>query len=100
LCIDASCIWRWVQAYAPELDNRCRPHLKPTNRSQHNNFVLECLPRNSLARRSGMFFTVSDPSFDFATDPFHPVVKTSQMGREQSGVPCPERLASISMREK
>ena len=26
--VDASCIWRWVQAYAPELNKRCRPHLK------------------------------------------------------------------------
>jgi IS6 family transposase len=33
LFIDASCIWRWVQAYAPEIDKRCRPHLKPTNKS-------------------------------------------------------------------
>ena len=33
LFIDASCIWRWVQAYAPELDKRCRPHLKTTNKS-------------------------------------------------------------------
>ena len=33
LAVDASCIWRWVQAYAPELDKRCRPHLKPTNKS-------------------------------------------------------------------
>ena len=24
---------RWVQKYAPELDKRCRPHLKPTNDS-------------------------------------------------------------------
>ena len=31
--VDRSCIWRWVQAYAPELSKRCRPHLKPTNRS-------------------------------------------------------------------
>src|ERR1700733_6355547 len=31
--LDASCIWRWVQAYAPELNKRCRPHLKRTNRS-------------------------------------------------------------------
>ena len=31
--VDASCIWRWVQTYAPELDKRCRPHLKPTNKS-------------------------------------------------------------------
>jgi IS6 family transposase len=31
--VHSSCIWRWVQAYAPELNRRCRPHLKPTNRS-------------------------------------------------------------------
>ena len=31
--VDASCIWLWVQAYAPELNKRCRPHLKPTNKS-------------------------------------------------------------------
>ncbi len=33
LLINASCIWRWVQVYGPELDKRCRLHLKPTNRS-------------------------------------------------------------------
>jgi transposase-like protein len=33
LPVDASCIWRWVQAFAPELGKRCRPHLKPTNKS-------------------------------------------------------------------
>src|SRR5215831_3002404 len=31
--VDPSCIWRWVQAYAPELNKRCHPHLKPTNKS-------------------------------------------------------------------
>ena len=31
--VDASCIWRRVQAYAPELNRRCRPFLKPTNKS-------------------------------------------------------------------
>src|ERR1700740_2056610 len=31
--VDASCVWRWVQAYAPELNKRCRRHLKPTNKS-------------------------------------------------------------------
>ena len=31
--VDPSCIWRWVQAYVPELNKRCRPHLKPTNKS-------------------------------------------------------------------
>jgi transposase, IS6 family len=33
LPLHASCVWRWVQVYAPELDKRCRPHLKPTNKS-------------------------------------------------------------------
>ncbi len=33
LFISASCIWQWVQIYGPELDKRCRRHLKPTNRS-------------------------------------------------------------------
>jgi IS6 family transposase len=31
--VDASCIWRWVQAYSPELNKRCRSHLKRTNKS-------------------------------------------------------------------
>jgi transposase-like protein len=31
--VDPSCIWHWVQAYAPELNKRCRPPLKPTNKS-------------------------------------------------------------------
>jgi transposase-like protein len=31
--VDASCIWRWVQAYAPELNQRCRHHLRPVNKS-------------------------------------------------------------------
>jgi transposase-like protein len=26
-------IWRWVQIYGPELEKRCRPHLKLTNKS-------------------------------------------------------------------
>src|SRR5919198_6231952 len=33
LFVDASCIWRWVQAYAPELDKRCRRYLKATKKS-------------------------------------------------------------------
>jgi transposase-like protein len=33
LAVDASCVWRWVQTYAPELNKRCRPHLPPTNKS-------------------------------------------------------------------
>ena len=31
--IHSSCIWRWVQIYGPELDKRCRAHLKRTNKS-------------------------------------------------------------------
>jgi transposase, IS6 family len=37
LPVDASCIWRWVQAYAPELNKRCRPHLRRTHKSYRVN---------------------------------------------------------------
>jgi transposase, IS6 family len=33
LAISAGCIWRWVQVFSPEMDQRCRPHLRRTNRS-------------------------------------------------------------------
>src|SRR3954447_2092832 len=33
VAVDPSCLWRWVQVYAPELNKRCRPHLKATNKS-------------------------------------------------------------------
>jgi IS6 family transposase len=31
--VDRSCVWRWVQAYGPEINKRCRPYLKSTNKS-------------------------------------------------------------------
>jgi transposase-like protein len=33
LSIDPSTIWRWVQRYAPELNERIRREMKPTNGS-------------------------------------------------------------------
>ena len=33
LNVDHVTIWRWVQRYAPELNRRCRPELRMTNRS-------------------------------------------------------------------
>ena len=33
LSVDHVTVWRWVQRYAPEIDRRVRPHLKPTNKS-------------------------------------------------------------------
>jgi len=33
LSVDHVTIWRWVQRYAPELNHRCRPQLRNTNRS-------------------------------------------------------------------
>src|SRR5262249_25597603 len=33
LAVDHTTIFRWVQAYAPELEKRIRPHLRPTNYS-------------------------------------------------------------------
>jgi IS6 family transposase len=31
--VDHTTLFRWIQAYAPELDKRARPHLRPTNGS-------------------------------------------------------------------
>jgi transposase, IS6 family len=33
LAADHTTVWRWVQRYGPELEQRMRCHLKPTNRS-------------------------------------------------------------------
>src|SRR5450432_4608805 len=33
LHVDHTTIYRWIQRYAPELEKRCRPHLKPWNDS-------------------------------------------------------------------
>src|ERR1700674_4891546 len=33
LNVDHVTIWRWVQRYASELNRRCRPELRQTNRS-------------------------------------------------------------------
>jgi hypothetical protein len=33
LSVDHTTIFRWIQRYAPELEKRCRPHLKATNDS-------------------------------------------------------------------
>jgi transposase-like protein len=33
LTVDHTTVYRWVQVYGPELDKRCRAHLKPTNDS-------------------------------------------------------------------
>jgi transposase-like protein len=31
--VDHTAVWRWMQRYAPELEERTGPHLKPTNKS-------------------------------------------------------------------
>src|ERR1019366_6740760 len=33
LNVDHTTVWRWVQDYGPELEQRLRRHLKPTNKS-------------------------------------------------------------------
>jgi transposase-like protein len=33
--VDHTTVYRWVQHYAPELDQRCRPYLRVTNDSYH-----------------------------------------------------------------
>ena len=53
--VDASCIWRWVQAYAPELNKRCRPHLKPTNKSYRIDETYQCKRRGQVSVSSAGF---------------------------------------------
>src|SRR5260370_9559310 len=33
LNVDHTTVWRWVQSYGPEFEQRLRRHLKPTNKS-------------------------------------------------------------------
>jgi transposase-like protein len=35
LAADHATLWRWVRRYGPELEQRLRRHLKPTNKSWH-----------------------------------------------------------------
>jgi transposase-like protein len=53
--VDPSCIWRWVQAYAPELNKRCRPNLKPTNKSYRTNETYISQRQRRVSTPSGGF---------------------------------------------
>ena len=43
---DHTTVWRWVQRYGPELEQRLRRHLKPTNK-----FVDLFAPKRDLFQR-------------------------------------------------
>jgi transposase-like protein len=43
LSVDPSTIWRWVQRYAPELNERVRRQLKPTNCSWRTDETYVCV---------------------------------------------------------
>jgi transposase-like protein len=59
--VDASCIWRWVQAYAPELNKRCRPHLKPTNKSYRiDEAYIKVKGRGQVSVSSARFHRAND----------------------------------------
>jgi hypothetical protein len=49
LSIDPSTIWRWVQRYAPELNERVRLELKPTNGSWRTDETFHEMPGNCQA---------------------------------------------------
>src|ERR1700747_117364 len=50
--VDASCIWRWVQSYAPELNKRCRPHLQELSDRRD---VYKCKRRGQVSLSSAGF---------------------------------------------
>lgn len=35
VAVDHTTLWRWTQSYAPQLERRLRPHLRPTGRRWH-----------------------------------------------------------------
>ena len=43
LVVDHTTIYRWVQRYAPEIDKRCRPFLRPTNDSYRVDETYACV---------------------------------------------------------
>jgi hypothetical protein len=49
LSVDHTTIYRWVQRYAPELEKRSRPHLRPTNDS----YRVDETPAVDRSRESG-----------------------------------------------
>jgi hypothetical protein len=53
--VDPSCIWRWVQAFAPELNKHCLPHLKPTNKSYRTDDIANS---SAGAKGKGLRFTL------------------------------------------
>ena len=56
LPVDHTTIYRWVEEYAPELDKRSRPYLKPTNDSWR---VDETYVKVSLADQATLYGVLS-----------------------------------------
>src|SRR6266700_1862859 len=50
LSVDHTTIFRWVQRYAPSLEKRCRPHLKPTTDSWRADEIYAAVAR-AIRRR-------------------------------------------------
>jgi transposase, IS6 family len=54
--VDHTTVYRWVQRYAPELDQRCRPSLRATNGSNEMDppYFLQDLPPLHLVEASAI----------------------------------------------
>ena len=65
LSVDHVTIWRWVQRYAPELNRRCRPELRNTNRVMASR-------RDVLPRRRQVDVFVSGGRLDGCDDRLSP----------------------------
>src|SRR6185312_10148367 len=61
LSLDHTTIFRWVQTYAPELEKRCRPHLKAYNDSWRVDAHLHQDQENMGVPLSGSGFRWPDP---------------------------------------
>ena len=52
--VDHTTVWHWVQRYGPELEQRLRRHLKPTNKSWR---VARCATAAPAASRTGSIWS-------------------------------------------
>jgi transposase-like protein len=82
LGVDASCVWRWVQVYSPELNKRCQPHLKRTNKNYRvDEFVCASASISIMLLCKIIEPSKSGPGWQKATVPFEVLGELSKASK-------------------
>jgi transposase, IS6 family len=91
LSIDHTTIYRLVQRYAPELERRCRPHLRPANDSYR-------VDETNIKIKSGWYYLYRAVDPTEQTIDFMLSAKETRRRPKDSSAKC-SRLPNISLRE-